>query len=456
MDKPQKELLKTYYYFRGISVSSNRDRYKDYEYSKYALDNGIINIKDMPIGEKWRVFNNNRKVREYLAPHIDEYNKEATGFLRLLVDYEQTGDDSQVVNFIKNSEFYTEHGDGGDVEIYGNTIELPFSEEDVIKQLDLEYDYPAIQGYIGGYDYYEDSDELNYMQNYFDGAKRKKVEKIAKVLGYSDKQIQDFWEYDGYQSDEDKKKYGRRIQLHEFFEDNNMNHINETFLSELSEAKGSAQSEAAEEMMENFPFEFGSRSYYGDSSDSQLDINNTFGFIYEHNLQNIKTFDDFLSEVENHHEINVDNVHEATYQYENYDGLNNEIDRLLDDEIDKYDDPDSQYYDRIQYHKEVQNFLKKYGFTLIPNADDYIAVKKQTDKDIYVSDFGYDNDGENLQFEIELNYKQDLDKGAKTRTGWVPAQKLANMVDQREIPQLRENKLKNIIISEIKKTQNGK
>jgi hypothetical protein len=101
--------------------------------------------------------------------------------------------------------------------------------------------------------------------------------------------------------------------------------------------------------------------------------------------------------------------------------------------------------------------LKQYGFTLIPDAksDEYIAVRKQKDKDIYVLDYGYDDDEEELELEIELNYKTDLDKGAKTKTGWIPAKRLKDLIDQYEIPQLREHNLINIINKEIKNLHHG-
>jgi len=86
VDKVQKELLKTYYHSRGVAVAGPRGGdYKPYEYSNFALKNGIMDLESLPISTKYKLYDENKRVRGYVAPYLDAYNEAAKGFLKLLL-----------------------------------------------------------------------------------------------------------------------------------------------------------------------------------------------------------------------------------------------------------------------------------------------------------------------------------------------------------------------------------
>ena len=61
MDKIQKSLIDTYYRKRAIAAGqSKRYKYLPYEYSKYALDNKIMDFSKLSIGD---AYENNIKYR---------------------------------------------------------------------------------------------------------------------------------------------------------------------------------------------------------------------------------------------------------------------------------------------------------------------------------------------------------------------------------------------------------
>ena len=428
MDKAQKELIKSYYHARGIVVQGRGHSYKTYEYSPYALDNGIINLDALSIADKYELFQDNKSVRNYVAPLIDAYNKNAKGFLRLLLNYNQTGDGTALLAFLKKSEFLKENGDVHNIEI-NSQIDLAVEKEKLLREIGLENEYDYMQGYVNNQNSsWVDNDELQYMQNSFTGTQQAKVKKIAKVLGISNSEIDDFWSKEG--------------ELTDFFEDNKLSQVNETFMEQLSAMKSNAEEEGAKDLLKNFPFDFNYSYGYRHAQNSLLDVDATIRYFYEHDPKPIATFDEFLSYVEDNNGINTDNFNEHAMQFEDDTDLQFYITRDLDEILDGFEDTDSDYYERVQGQREVQAELKKNGFTFIPHADENspFATREQKDKIINVMDWKTNAEGTPM-IEVEIIYKEELDKGDKVRTGWIYATKLGNYVDQYEIPELREDKI---------------
>jgi hypothetical protein len=91
MDKAQKSLIDTYYRKRAIAASqSPRYKYLPYEYSKYALENKIMDFSKLSIGDVYEIYSTNPDVQQYVKPIIDTYNKKSTGFLKILLNYENS------------------------------------------------------------------------------------------------------------------------------------------------------------------------------------------------------------------------------------------------------------------------------------------------------------------------------------------------------------------------------
>ena len=427
MEKVQKELLKSYYRARGLALNGRYGgTYHDYEYSKYALDKGIMDLEPLSISKKYDLFQNNKRVREYVAPYIDEYNKGAKGFLRLLLKYNETGDGTALHAFFTKSKFLQENGNVNDIEI-DDTINLGVDKEKLLSHMNLEYDYDSLQHYIDGETSW-DSDEQNYMHYNIGGVNQAKVKKIAKILGKNQAEIDGIFQDEG--------------DMAEFLNDNDMGQVVDTFLQEFHNAKSRAEDAAATAQSKNFPFDFSFNHGYGRNWDSFLDIDNTIRYFYENDPSAITSFDQFLSYVEDNSNINSESVYEEADQYLDHDELEYDVGRELDNILDDFEDTHSKYYSRVQGQRDVQDILKKRGFNLIPKADDDapFAVREQPDKTINIMDWGYSEGDEILQLELEIIYKENLDKGEKVRTGWINADRLGNFVDQYEVPELREEK----------------
>ena len=441
MDKAQKELLKSYYHARGIAVSDGHHKYEPYEWSKFALDNKIMDLETLPIGEKFKVFQDNPRVREYITPYIDAYNKNAKGILRVILEFKKSKDGTALWDFITKSKFIQDNGDPEKVEIDYN-VDLGVNKGTLLNYLNLEYDYDGVYSTYHGGDDYVDSDEENYMQHWLDGANKQKINNIAAKLGYAKDRIAALWDKEG--------------QLAKFFEAYKMDDIRETMFQEYGEAKAEAQSEVAGEQLELFPFEFDS-GYYRQDAEAKLDIDKALRFLYAHDLSDLKTFDDFLSAVEDKTELSYDNIHERAYEREDLSELNRVVGNELDNLEMDLDDPSHEFYKNVEAVKELQDSMKKYGFKPSENTS-AIATRRQKDKTIHILDYGYDPDEDRIQFKVAMNYPHEdgEDKGiAKTsRQGWIYADKLGDYIDQYEIPQLKEDIMN--LIEQLNNIGNGK
>ncbi len=425
MDKVQKELLKTYYHSRGVAVAGPRGGdYKPYEYSNFALKNGIMDLESLPISTKYKLYDENKRVRGYVAPYLDAYNEAAKGFLKLLLTYQETGDGTALRKFLSKSEFIKENGDLENVDVDGNQIDVGVGKDKLLNHINLEWEYDHVNNYTAG-EYYNYWDDNDYLHSHL-WSHKAKINKIAKILGVDNDEIETFWEKEG--------------ALAEFLSDNDMGQVIDAVSENYTYAKGEAEAEAAREQLETFPFEFEYSYGYRSSHNSILDVENTIKYFYQNDPSPITSFDSFLSYVEDNNDLNEESIQEDAENNMDYGDINFYVNRELDEILSDFEDPDSKYYERLQGQHEMQDLLKKYGFELIPKADNNspFAIRKQKDKTIGVVDWGHSDDGE-LQLELEIEFMEDLDKGDHYREGWINAKNLGNYVDQYEIPELREN-----------------
>jgi hypothetical protein len=420
MDKTQKSLIDTYYRKRAIAASQNqRYKYLPYEYSKYALENKIMDFSKLNIGDVYEIYTTNPNVQQYIKPIIDNYNKKSTGLLKILLNYENSDNYKELENFIVNSEFYKENGKG--IYFHGDYFTIKVEENDVLNILNLEDNYNYVAGMAAGY--YNgrniDTDELNYMYRTLSDKSISKINEIAKIMGADDKTISEFHE---------------EGNLTDFLDEYKLDEINEVYLSEYSEAYNEAEEIAANEQLEIFPFII-------NNDETNIIIDKVISYIYKNNLKNTPTFDQFLENLKSKNNINYENINEEAYNSIDLTQLNQVIDDKLDDIINGFNDPDSGYYELAKGYKELQEYITKYKFTLI-NKNGIIATYKQQDKTINITEFKYDenekDENKKLKFKIQFIYK-----GGKTpfeRSGWIFASNLSNYIKQQEIKIMRENK----------------
>ena len=425
MDKAQKGLISSYYHARGIAIQGSHHQYQPYEYSKYGLDSGIMNIKDLPIGEKHDIFEKNTMVRKYVAPYIDAYNKNSKGFLRLLINYENTGDPQHLYKFIQGSNFMTEAG--ANAEINHNYIDLNTEKNTILAAVDVRDDYDSITYSVtnNNYGYGYDADEAEYMHGGLNTQNINMIKKIATRLGFTKENLKGFDNNEG--------------AIKEFLEKYDMEEIVSTYNSEYGNARDDAESMVAQEQLDKFPI---------DIDNAQLYIPKVLKFLYDNDLNDVKSFDDFLTRVEDNSQLNAEVVNQAGYEEMNLDELDRTISSELETIWDNLNDPENKYYGRAEAVREVEAAVKKFGFKT--SSQHYIiATRDQRDKVINILDYGYAADSDILQLKIQLDYKGV----EKKRTGWIPYKKLGDYIDQQELPRLREE-LNQIIKTEIKNFRN--
>lgn len=433
MDKAQQQLIKTYYRKRGIAIQQNSYYgYKPYEYTRYALDNNIIDLKPLSIGQKYNIFKNNPKIKEYIAPYLDAYDKKAQGLLKLLLEYQSTGDKNNLINFITNSDFYKNNGQGIDISSYG--IEIIVDSEVMINKIGLENDYNYIKHYASSY--FEgdtaDSDELNYMWNNLNTVNKEKIKKIATIIGYDKEKINNF---------DDEGVLNKFFDEYKFFEN-----LTSTYLNEYGYLTANAEHKVAEEQLENFPLDI-------DNNETIIVFDNIYNFIYDNDLSNIETFDNFLYELESNNNIDIDKISEnALYNFDSNE-LNYQIENVLNDILEGFEDENSDYYGYVEGRKELDKYMQYYKFIIV--NEKYIAYKKETDKTIFINDYKFDTDNNELLIDVSIDYYND-----KVRRGWMNIKNLKNYIGQQSISGMTESNnynhklfinmnIKNIITEEI-------
>jgi len=416
MDKSQKSLIDTYYRKRAIATGQNsRYKYLPYEYSKYALENKIMDFTKLSIGDVYKIYSTNPNVKQYIEPIIDTYNKESTGLLKLLLNYEHTNDSSEIESFITNSNFYKENGKG--IYFHGDYFTIDVNKDTVINILDLEYNYESVVSTAEGYSNdYADNSELDYMYHNLSNENKSKINEIAKTMGANDEIISEFQ---------------TESKLTDFLEEHKLDKINEIYIEEYGLSMGKAEMVVAKEQLKTFPLEI-------DYDVTLIDNNKSLSFLYSNNLNNVLTFDQFLEELKSKNDISYDDINSDAYNNMDLTELNQEINNELVKIIDGFDDPDSEYYGLVVGNKKLQEYITKYKFTLI-NKKGLIATYKQSDKTINILEFKYDKDEEeNQKLKIKIQFIYNGGKTPFERVGWIFASNLGNYIKQLEIKNMRE------------------
>lgn len=407
MDKAQKELLKTYYRKRAIAgQQSSRYAYKPYEYSVFAIKNKIMDLSKLSIAEQYKIYTTNKAIAPYILPYIEAYDDKSSGFLKLL----NSGNTEEIVLFLDRSEFLKDR----EFNVKGNYIDIDINESDMIEALDLE-DYTYVKSTASHYyNGYNNDNESDYMYFYLSGENMRKINEIAKMLGANQETINNFSE---------------QGVLSKFLEEHHLDIINETFDSEYSEAKEAAESMAAQKRLDSFPFII-------EPYETTIDIDKTITYMYEHDLNNVQSFDEFLNYLESNNDIKYEQINEEAYGLIDTTDLNRYIGDKLDNIIEGFDDPNSDYYELVQGYKELNNLLTKLKFTPV-HEHGIIASYSQADKTINIIDYGYDEGDDNLKIKVNLEYAD-----GNEREGWILAKNLNKYVGQRQILNMRENKMK--------------
>lgn len=400
MDKAQKQLIQTYYRKRNIGAQQSKTyKFKPYEYSKFAVENNLINFNDLPISELHDMYLTNYEMKDYVKPLIDNYNKNTQGLLRLVTDQDYDG----LYNFIASSHLYdnTEKKP----EVTNLDIDLNLDENEIISALDLDdYKYVYSTAYSSYYDTASD-DTADYMYNYLNNTNKNLINDIASAVNYPDDIYVD--------------------NLTKFLEEFGMDGIISDFLSYLSEAENDAKVKAAQEQLKNFPIDI--------DDNSKIYYHKLLSYLYEYNLKNVKSFDEFITFLSDNNVINDDSIYEEAHEYENFDDLNYNINNSLNGIFDDIkNNPDSEYYQYAQGVKEINNLLTKLGFTFKKDLNTY-AYRKQSDKVIHVKELRFDEKDNKFKIYVILIYND-----GKQRQGWILPEQLKNYVDQKEIEGLKQ------------------
>jgi cell fate (sporulation/competence/biofilm development) regulator YmcA (YheA/YmcA/DUF963 family) len=241
-----------------------------------------------------------------------------------------------------------------------------------------------------------------------------KIKTIAKTMGTPSSTISDF--------DEEGV-------LTKFLEEYKFDKINEIYINKYNDAMEKSESEVASARLENFPLEI-------DYDSTLMDISKLFSYIYQHNLKDVQSFNDFLEYLGDNNDLDYEDIDEVAHNNMDFTDLNYYIGSELDDIIEGFDDPYNQYYGYNKSRMELNDIIKKYGFSE-SNQGDIIASRNQDDKVINILDYGYDEDDEKLKIQIRLVYKD-----GHARSGWIYGENIYKYVGQFQIPSMRENRNK--------------
>lgn len=418
MDKSQKQLIDTYYRKRGIAVGMGNGRYgyKPYEYSNYALQSGIMSFDKLSIGDKYNIYrtHTDQRVKDAVLPLIEAYNKSAQGMMRIILDYNRTSDPEPLHAFIVGSQFIKGNQAENDVDIRGDMVYLGVSEKDLTNVLDLNDDFSYLSATASGQygNGYTDSSEADYMWHNIGGENQSKVMEIAGKLGVRKKT---------------KDEFSEEGKLSEFFEDYDMTDVTDEYLLEYGNAKDEAEEEEARKQIKSIPI---------DIDNQKFDLDDVLEFLYRHDLKEVNTFDDFLIAVGDHNDIYIDALYEAGYNQMDFTelqrGVRDELDKISDD----LEDPSNERYHQVEAVADLQNAMKRYGFT-VSSKPDVIGVRKQKDKIIEILGYEFDPEGYKdeklVKIEVLLTYPT-----GKKRQGWIWLGNLKNYIDQPELPHMRE------------------
>lgn len=267
------------------------------------------------------------KQQEYLRnnPVKESYEENEQNLLTFL---ESDFEPQDIVNYI-----------GIDKDDYEIKSERWWSEEDMykrnsltllMKESDLEYLlnleggiitwFFNVTSYYSSYEYYVDTDELNYLHQYINDEDIKKIEELAEKFKYEHEDINE----EGV--------------IYNIFSYLGLKSSLDDFRLEIANEKERATKKCAKDILKSLPFQLDSSR--DDKIEIYLEYNDIIEYIKKNKLENdVNTISDFLQHVTEVTDMDTNIEYEGIMNYiDDYKDLNREVENVVEKYLDSPDD----------------------------------------------------------------------------------------------------------------------
>jgi hypothetical protein len=346
--------------------------------------------------------------KNYLQTHNIETEK-PYGFLNAL----KTKDTDKIIELIAESEVMQQFNMGEPYinKRYPDEVELGLNEAQMKEMLELsdEYDYIYNTANRGYGDNYNDDLDVNYMHTVLSKKTIKLLINLAKKIGVKPSV------YNKFPSEEGAIK--------SFLEKYDMEKVSETYLGEFGEAQNKSEESAAQELLDEVPFNVIAGTF---------EIDKMVKYYSDNNLT-ADNFDDLIEQIkENLPNFSYDSITDARWENIDYGALENNVKEEIIKIIDDIDEnPDNEYYKRAKLIEQTNEILEQLGFT--PTRSDNIAKRngKYTSVLVTDTDLVEQEDGESIIMVLaRITYYTKNHKEIRTDKIKVPLTSLKNYIDQ--------------------------
>ena len=413
-------------YLIGTAYNNKRPELSKTHYK----DNGTAKLDTEIKAKKLNYDIFNTYIEKYDAEQRSQLSQ-TSGLVVAMQNFDK--DVEPLIEIIKSSQFIQEFGSPDNVEANSDEIELGMKEEDLKGALELGDDFDYIERVSFGNDSRDwETDELNYIHARLTDDNMALLVDVAKKLGLK-KEV-----YDKFDSEEGAIK--------NFLEKYELDDINQTFLSELSQAEETAEENAANEMIAKVPFNL---------NDAKFNVKDMLTYMSENEIV-ADNFDELIEKIkENLPDFSYSDLDEARYENADYDTLNEEIKKkltkIISDIVNNEDNPN---HLQAVVIADVNEVLQKLKFKL---TDDkiYLGFKAMQDKTIKIYDAAYDENNERIVLTVLFEYNPKYYKKIKkplpqNKNFKLPLNKLQDYINQYQIPyEIDEAKLRKIIFQEL-------
>lgn len=359
-----------------------------------------------------------------LDSHLDKQYGKALEIIKdiPIVKFLQENDDENLLIAIRSSQFINEYGDPDDVEIYDNIITLGIEENNLLDAFEISNDdYSELKSNTNFsyryHEFFDRTDEPRYMHGNLNEKNILLIKKLMEQLGCKNK----YWD--------DINEEGVILNFSETY---NLK-LEVVYMDEMNEEAERVVENEANNILSNIKI---------DISTSEISKEDVLSIIADSGGL-IKTFDDVMKKInELTSEIDgyIDFYHESVHNNMDYDNLNNEIEKKLNDILDNIEDYLPENYDYT--YDEIDNKLEKLGFVEMMYNVEY--KKESADKTIYIREIDYDDDGVfilKMHIEYKPEYFNKINKKApKDIGGWVDFNTLVKYVQHYTMTGIDENK----------------
>jgi len=244
------------------------------------------------------------------------------------------------------------------VEDYSSTeLELDTTYRDLEDLLNIEEGtinhIESMCSHYGGYEYYVDNDELNYIDGYLKTETIEQIKKLAFLFGYK-------------KSLKEEERGVSNIKI--FFEYLGLDAILNEIKCEISSEHEEAAHQAAAALIKSLPFSMASSSHGKKDLQISFDYKSVIEYIKNNKLENINSIKDLLENIPNSDEFDYSFEYDSTQEYM---GDFSEIDKLVSEKIENY----------VTFPDELFQFLVKNN-----NVE---LIKKKKDLAIYTDKYLY-------------------------------------------------------------------